>query len=108
MSNVLSPTIENSTGRFNPASAAQARNDQACLAAQAGDTNSAIQGFREALDLDPFCHAARFNLTFLEEALAERADGGEAPRSVNDGGIRPVNRVVAGAQGNHGWGRPPQ
>jgi hypothetical protein len=23
-------------------------------------------------------------------------------------GIRPVNRVVAGAQGNHGWGRPPQ
>ncbi len=48
-----------------------ARNDEAALAAQAGDLTAALEGFRQALDIDPLCLPGRFNLTLLEDALAE-------------------------------------
>ncbi|HKI32092.1 MAG TPA: glycosyltransferase family 4 protein [Gemmataceae bacterium] len=46
-------------------------NDQATLATLVSDRESALQGFRQALAIDPQCEVARFNLTFLEDELAE-------------------------------------
>ncbi len=50
---------------------ALACNDQATLAALAGDRLAALEGFRQALVIDPLCAPARFNLTLLEDELAE-------------------------------------
>jgi glycosyltransferase involved in cell wall biosynthesis len=47
------------------------RNDQATLAALAGDRTAALQGFWEALVIDSQCEPARFNLTLLGDELAE-------------------------------------
>jgi hypothetical protein len=48
-------------------------NDQATLAALAGDRPAALEGLRQALAIDPQCEPARFNLTLLEDELAEEA-----------------------------------
>src|SRR5262245_22507927 len=48
-------------------------NDQATLAVLAGDGDAALRLLREALAIDPQCQVARFNLTFLEDELAEAA-----------------------------------
>jgi glycosyltransferase involved in cell wall biosynthesis len=54
-------------------------NDQATLAALAGDRQSALEGFRQALVIDPQCTVARFNLTILEDEFAEEpATAGES------------------------------
>jgi glycosyltransferase involved in cell wall biosynthesis len=53
-------------------------NDQATLAALTGDRAAAVRGFREALAVDPQCAVARFNLTFLEDELAEDAPASAA------------------------------
>jgi glycosyltransferase involved in cell wall biosynthesis len=51
--------------------------DRAALAAVAGERDAALQGFRDALAIDPECAVARFNLTFLEDELAEAAPNAE-------------------------------
>jgi tetratricopeptide (TPR) repeat protein len=70
-------------------------NDRATLAALAGDCDAALRGFREALAIDPQCEVARFNLTFLEDELAEAAmdEGGGVVAEVP---ARPGQAVSAG------------
>jgi glycosyltransferase involved in cell wall biosynthesis len=51
--------------------------DQAALAALVGDHQAALEGFRQALSIDPQCEPARFNLTLLEDELAETAARGQ-------------------------------
>jgi glycosyltransferase involved in cell wall biosynthesis len=48
-------------------------NDQATLAVLAGDRDAALRLLHEALVIDPQCQVARFNLTLLEDELAEAA-----------------------------------
>src|SRR5262245_55687577 len=49
--------------------AALAHNDLATLGARNGDFLAAMEGFRQALAIDPQCQPAHFNLTLLENAL---------------------------------------
>jgi hypothetical protein len=46
---------------------------RAALAVVAGERDAALQGSRDALAIDPRCKVTRFNLTFLEDELAEAA-----------------------------------
>jgi glycosyltransferase involved in cell wall biosynthesis len=55
------------------ATVALTHNDEAALVAKDGDLAGALAGFRQALAFDPQCLPTRFNLTFLEDLLAEAA-----------------------------------
>jgi hypothetical protein len=52
---------------------ALARNEQAALAAEAGELLRAFEGFRQCLAIDPQSRAARFNFTLLEEAIPDQS-----------------------------------
>jgi glycosyltransferase involved in cell wall biosynthesis len=54
-------------------------NNQAALVAQAGKPTGALEGFRQALAIDPQCLLARFNLTLLEDRPAEDPGAREQP-----------------------------
>jgi glycosyltransferase involved in cell wall biosynthesis len=60
-----------SEGVPDPRLQALVANDGAALAMLAGQREATLQGFRQALALDPQCEVARFNLTFLEDEQAE-------------------------------------
>ena len=63
----------------DPATRSLARNGLAVLAALAGDVAAAEQGFRAALEADPYCPAARNNLALLQaDWAADDATNGRA------------------------------
>src|SRR5262249_33478586 len=49
--------------------------DLAAIAALVSDCETALEGFREALALDPQCQPASFNLTLLQDDLEDAAAG---------------------------------
>jgi glycosyltransferase involved in cell wall biosynthesis len=55
------------------------RNDLAALAALAGETNVAREGFQRALELDKNCEPARANLALLSEPVEPESDRTDVP-----------------------------
>jgi glycosyltransferase involved in cell wall biosynthesis len=70
-------------------------NDKGALAAVAGDLGSALACIRRALEVDPQCWSARFNLTLLEEAITE----GASTEAVRRAERQPVDTTDGSARG---------